>query len=61
MSDWTDEMEDYIDNNWDDLVHDFTEKYSKEWYEFVGNKFHDQLGEMLQDKADHYNDIRNDR
>ena len=39
MSDWSDEMQNYEDNNWDDLAVEFINENSEAWYLFVSNKF----------------------
>jgi hypothetical protein len=39
MSDWTDEIQNYEENNWEDLALEFIEKHDKLWSEFVSDKF----------------------
>ena len=57
MSDWTEQICDYEENNWEDLAIKFIEKYDKQWQEFVSNKFFNEGGMF-----DHINeDGRNDR
>ena len=39
MSDWTDEICNYEERNFEDLVDSFIEKYREKWDEFVSEKF----------------------
>ncbi len=39
MSDWSEYVKQYEDSNYEDLVEGFLDKYGKEWYEFVSEKF----------------------
>ena len=39
MSDWSEYIQRYEERNWEDLAEAFIEKYHKECYEFVSEKF----------------------
>ena len=39
MSDWTDEIIDFEERNWDDLAEGFIQKNAKLWDEYVSDKF----------------------